>query len=301
VGRRCTIGQDHGLKDALDNTLLEQARAAIEYGQKVELEMPIRNVHRTVGAMLSGEIARRYGARGLPEDTVCVRFNGSAGQSFGAFLASGVSLFLEGDSNDYVGKGLSGGKIVVFPPKNSGFPAEDNIVVGNTVLYGATSGEAYFSGVAGERFAVRNSGARAVVEGVGDHACEYMTNGVVVVLGKTGRNFGAGMSGGLAFVYDPDGEFARVLCNRAGVELEPLFEREDLALLENLVRNHVDYTGSPLGRRMLEHWGENIKYFVKVLPHEYKRILEKQRSAEKKGMASAVLPKEELAMGEAAR
>ncbi|HMF76758.1 MAG TPA: glutamate synthase large subunit, partial [Bryobacteraceae bacterium] len=232
VGRRCTIGQDHGLKDALDVTLLERARGSIEHGQRVEIELPIRNVHRTVGAMLSGEIARRHGARGLPEDTIRVRFNGSAGQSFGAFLASGVSLFLEGDSNDYVGKGLSGGKIVVFAPRNAGFAPEENIVVGNTVLYGATSGEAYFNGVAGERFAVRNSGARTVVEGVGDHACEYMTNGVVVVLGKTGRNFAAGMSGGLAFVLDPEGEFARVRCNRSGVDLEPLFEREDLSLLE---------------------------------------------------------------------
>ena len=301
VGRRCTIGQDHGLKDALDVTLLERARGSIEHGQRVEIELPIRNVHRTVGAMLSGEIARRHGARGLPEDTIRVRFNGSAGQSFGAFLASGVSLFLEGDSNDYVGKGLSGGKIVVFAPRNAGFAPEENIVVGNTVLYGATSGEAYFNGVAGERFAVRNSGARTVVEGVGDHACEYMTNGVVVVLGKTGRNFAAGMSGGLAFVLDPEGEFARVRCNRSGVDLEPLFEREDLSLLETLVRKHVAYTGSPLAQRMLESWGENIKHFVKVLPHEYKRILEKQRSAAKKEMMAAVMPAGEMAMGEVAR
>ncbi len=174
--------------------------------------------------MLSGEIARRHGSQGLADDTIKIRFNGSAGQSFGAFLAKGVSLTLEGDANDYTGKGLSGGKIVVFPPKDSTFLPEENILIGNTVLYGATSGEAYFNGVAGERFAVRNSGATTVVEGVGDHACEYMTNGTVVVLGRTGRNFAAGMSGGIAYVFDPSGDFVRVRCNRAGVDLEPIFE-----------------------------------------------------------------------------
>ena len=186
--------------------------------------------------MLSGEIARRYGAKGLPDDTIRIGFHGSAGQSFGAFLTKGVSLTLEGEANDYTGKGLSGGKIVVYPPKNSTFAPEENILIGNTVLYGATSGEAYFSGVAGERFAVRNSGATAVVEGVGDHACEYMTNGVVLVLGQTGRNFAAGMSGGLAYVIDVDGLFVRHRCNRAAVDLEPIFEREDIALLEQLIR-----------------------------------------------------------------
>jgi len=207
VGRRCAIAQDHGLQEALDNTLIERTKASVEGGERTEIEMPIRNVHRTVGAMLSGDIARRYGSKGLPDDTIRVRFNGSAGQSFGAFLVKGVSLFLEGDANDYVGKGLSGGKIVVYPPRNSTFRPEDNILIGNTVRYGATSGEAYFNGVAGERFAVRNSGATTVVEGVGDHACEYMTNGTVVVLGRTGRNFAAGMSGGLAYVFDEQGEF----------------------------------------------------------------------------------------------
>ena len=221
VGRRCSMAQDHGLQEALDNTLIEQTKTAVANSSKVELAMPIRNVHRTVGAMLSGEIARQHGAKGLPANTINIRFQGSAGQSFGAFLASGVTLTLEGDANDYVGKGLSGGKIIVFPPKTSTFAPEDNILVGNTVLYGATSGSAYFNGVAGERFAVRNSGATAVVEGVGDHACEYMTNGTVVVLGKTGRNFAAGMSGGTAFVYDPQGEFVRVRCNKAQVDLEP--------------------------------------------------------------------------------
>jgi glutamate synthase (NADPH) large chain len=302
VGRRCTIPQDHGLQEALDNTLIQLTRASVEGGERTEIEMPIRNVHRTVGAMLSGDIARRYGSKGLIDDTIRVRFSGSAGQSFGAFLVKGVSLFLEGDANDYVGKGLSGGKIVVFPPRNSTFRPEDNILIGNTVLYGATSGEAYFNGVAGERFAVRNSGATAVVEGVGDHACEYMTNGTVVVLGRTGRNFAAGMSGGLAYVFDEQGEFARVRCNQAGVDLEPLFEREDILLLEGLIRKHVNYTGSALGKRLLEHWPENLKNFVKVFPHEYKRIL-KARSvaAEKKEVVVPVVPPQAVAVGERAR
>jgi glutamate synthase domain-containing protein 2/glutamate synthase domain-containing protein 1/glutamate synthase domain-containing protein 3 len=280
VGRRCLITQDHGLNKALDYRLLEEAKDAIEYQKPVELSMPIRNVHRTVGAMLSGAIVRRYGSRGLPEDTICVNFTGSAGQSFGAFLANGVTLNLEGDANDYTGKGLSGGKIVVHPPRKSGFAPEENILIGNTVLYGATSGEAYFNGVAGERFAVRNSGATAVVEGVGDHACEYMTKGLVVVLGSTGRNFAAGMSGGIAYVFDPTGEFTRVRCNSAGVDLEPLFEHEDLVLLETLIRRHVEYTGSPLAGRMLQNWSATLGGFVKVLPHEFKRVLNTQKPAE---------------------
>jgi glutamate synthase (ferredoxin) len=251
-------------------------------------------VHRTVGAMLSGAIARKHGSKGLPEDTIRISFNGSAGQSFGAFLAKGVSLTLEGDANDYVGKGLSGGKIVVFPPKDATYPPEENIVIGNTVLYGATSGEAYFSGVAGERFAVRNSGATAVVEGVGDHGCEYMTNGTVVVLGKTGRNFAAGMSGGIAYVYDPTGDFVRVRCNPAGVDLEPLFEREDILLLEQLIRKHVAYTGSPLGSRILESWSQMLPHFVKVFPHEYKRVLGVPRAGEQKKPATVPAVRERV-------
>ena len=273
VGRRRLKAQDHGLEEALDHSLLHQAKTAIENETPIEFNMSIRNTHRAVGTMLSGEIARRHGSKGLPEDTVRICFHGSAGQSFGAFLAKGVTLVLEGDTNDYTGKGLSGGKIAVYPPRNSTFPPEENILIGNTVLYGATAGEAYFSGVAGERFAVRNSGATAVVEGVGDHACEYMTNGTVVVLGKTGRNFGAGMSGGLAYVFDPDGDFVRFRCNRAGVDLEPLFEREDTAKLEYLIRKHVEYTASPLGARLLADWSRMLPSFVKVFPHEYKRVL----------------------------
>src|SRR5580700_2535163 len=219
VGRRCVIAQDHGLDQALDYKLIDHARDAVEHGTRVEFRLPIRNVHRTVGAMLSGEIARRYGSAGLPDDTIRFQFTGSAGQSFGAFLAKGVTLTLEGDANDYVGKGLSGGRLIVYPPRDSTFLPEENILIGNVVLYGATSGEAYFNGMAGERFAVRNSGATAVVEGTGDHGCEYMTRGTVVVLGKCGRNFAAGMSGGLAYVLDEKGDFAEKRCNTAGVGL----------------------------------------------------------------------------------
>ncbi len=278
VGRRCLTGQDHGLKEALDYELLDLAKGAIETATPVTFDLNVRNVHRAVGTMLSGEIARRYGSAGLPDDTIRVNFSGSAGQSFGAFLARGVTLVLEGDTNDYAGKGLSGGKIVIFPPRRSSFRPEENILIGNTVLYGATSGEAYFNGVAGERFAVRNSGATAVIEGVGDHACEYMTKGTVVVLGRTGRNFAAGMSGGIAYVYDPSGEFARVRCNPAAVDLEPLFETADIAALETLIRKHVAYTGSPLGQRILDSWTQSIRSFLKILPHEYKRVLQANQS-----------------------
>ncbi len=207
VARRCVDVQDHGLDQALDYKLIDHARDALDHAVPIEIKLPIRNIHRTVGAMLSGEIARRYGSAGLPDDTIRFQFTGSAGQSFGAFLAKGVTLELEGDANDYTGKGLSGGRIVVFPPRNSTFLPEENIIAGNVALYGATSGEAFFNGRAGERFAVRNSGATSVVEGLGDHGCEYMTNGLVVVLGKCGRNFAAGMSGGLAFVLDEVGDF----------------------------------------------------------------------------------------------
>jgi glutamate synthase (NADPH/NADH) large chain len=227
IARRCVQPQDHGLSQALDYKLIDHARDALDNGTPVEIKLPIRNVHRTVGAMLSGEVARRYGSAGLPEDTIKFQFSGSAGQSFGAFLAKGVTLELEGDANDYVGKGLSGGRLMVYPPRNSTFLPEENILIGNVVLYGATSGEAFFNGMAGERFAVRNSGATAVVEGLGDHGCEYMTNGMVVVLGKTGRNFAAGMSGGIAFVLDEKGDFAEKRCNPAGVDIEPVEGEDD--------------------------------------------------------------------------
>jgi len=265
--------QDHGLDKALDNRLIELARPALERREKVLIETPIRNINRTVGTMLSHQIAKRYGHEGLPEDTIHIRFAGSAGQSFGAFLARGVFLDLVGDTNDYCGKGLSGGRISVQPsPKFRGEPSE-NIITGNVVLYGAIAGEAYFRGVAGERFAVRNSGARAVVEGVGDHGCEYMTGGTVVVLGATGRNFAAGMSGGFAYVLNLDGEFAR-RCNTSMVDLEALApESEDEASVKRLIENHARYTNSKRASHILEKWSEYRARFVKVFPKEYRRAL----------------------------
>jgi glutamate synthase domain-containing protein 3 len=268
------------LEKALDYKLIDHAREAIDYGTRVKFELPIRNVHRTVGAMLSGEIARKYGSKGLADDTIRVHFTGSAGQSFGAFLAKGVTLTLSGDANDYVGKGLSGGKIVVYPPRESTFVPEENILVGNVVLYGATTGEAFFNGVAGERFAVRNSGATTVVEGVGDHGCEYMTRGLVVVLGKTGKNFGAGMSGGLAFVLDQSGEFATTHCNRTMVDLEEVKEQEDIQALHNLIQRHAELTDSPRARWILENFATMLPQFVKVFPHEYKRVMGIAKSEE---------------------
>src|SRR5580698_8297433 len=273
VGRRCLIAQDHGLNEALDYQLIEHAKPALDHKTPVEFSVPIRNVHRTVGAMLSGEIARRYGSAGLPDDTIRFQFSGSAGQSFGAFLAKGVTLTLEGDANDYVGKGLSGGRLIVYPPEASRFAPDGNILIGNVALYGATSGEAFFNGRAGERFAVRNSGATAVVEGVGDHGCEYMTKGLVIVLGETGKNFAAGMSGGIAYVADETGEFSGVLCNQASVDLEPVVDPADMQALLNLITRHVEATGSPRGKWILENWGEMLPKFVKVFPHEYKRVL----------------------------
>ncbi len=280
VGRRCTIKQDHGLDQALDYSLIDHAQDAIEDGTPLEFHLNIRNTHRTVGAMLSGEIARRYGSKGLPKDTIRFQFTGSAGQSFGAFLAAGVTMTLEGDANDYVGKGLSGGRIVIYAPKTSTFVPEENIIVGNVVLYGATSGEAFFNGMAGERFAVRNSGATAVVESVGDHGCEYMTNGLVVVLGRTGKNFAAGMSGGLAYVLDETGEFVSRLCNRASVDLDPVFDPKDVNMLRDLIEQHAALTGSPRARWILENWYAMLPRFVKVFPHEFKRVLGAPRTAD---------------------
>ena len=273
VGRRCTISQNHGLDNALDHQLIAYAQEAIRQCTPVQRSLEIRNTHRTVGAMLSGEIARRYGSLGLPEDTIRFHFNGSAGQSFGAFLAKGVTLTLEGDANDYVGKGLSGGKLIVYPPRASTFLPEDNMLVGNVVLYGATSGEAYFNGMAGERFAVRNSGATAVVEAVGDHGCEYMTKGLVVVLGRAGRNFAAGMTGGIAYVLDETGDFASVFCNKAGIDLEPIFDPADQQVVRDLIVKHVAATASARGNWILENWLQMLPKFVKVFPHEYKRVL----------------------------
>jgi glutamate synthase (NADPH/NADH) large chain len=294
VARYNTVRQDHGIERALDNRLIELAEPALERGERVSIEMPIRNINRTVGTMLSWHVAKRYGHDGLPDDTIHVRFHGSAGQSFGAFLARGITLDLTGDTNDYCGKGLSGGRITVQPSvKFRGEPAE-NIITGNVVLYGAISGEAYFRGVAGERFAVRNSGAHAVVEGVGDHGCEYMTGGTVVVLGATGRNFAAGMSGGIAYVYDIDGGFA-ARANAAMVDLEPLLsEQEQQAKLEpefwhlrepdelivrRLIQRHADYTGSKRAQEILAGWQECRARFVKVFPEDYRRALGENAAA----------------------
>ncbi|MEK6683497.1 MAG: glutamate synthase large subunit [Nitrospirota bacterium] len=265
--------QDHGLADALDHQLIKLAGPAFESKQPVELELPIRNVHRTVGAMLSGEITRRCGPEGLPEDTVHFRFTGSAGQSFGAWCVNGLSLTLQGESNDYLGKGMAGGRIVVVPFKGSTFIPEETILIGNVALYGATGGEAYIYGMAGERFAVRNSGAKTVVEGVGDHGCEYMTGGVVVVLGRTGRNFAAGMSGGVAFVLNEDGGFER-RCNLSMVELEPVRDKADQAVLKGMIERHARYTGSAKAQKLLEQWDQVLLKFLRVMPVEYKKVLE---------------------------
>ncbi len=299
--------QNHNLEKVLDRTLIEQAQPALAKRQPVRIDMPIRNIDRTVGAMLSGEVAKKYGHDGLPEDTISATFRGTAGQSFGAFLAHGISFELIGEANDYTGKGLSGGRLVVYPPADSGVVAEESIVIGNTVLYGAIAGECYFRGVAGERFAVRNSGAVAVIEGVGDHGCEYMTGGVVVCLGHTGRNFAAGMSGGIAYVLDEEGDFER-RCNLAMVELEPIkaeddslerlahqggdleahglvdvmrdMTRFDAERLHQLIEKHVHYTDSARGRLILENWDSYLPQFVKVMPVDYYRALREMELAQ---------------------
>jgi glutamate synthase (ferredoxin) len=269
VAQRCVRGQDHGLEKALDNELIRRCQDALQHRTRVEFDMPIRNVNRTVGTILGSEVTRAFGAAGLPDGTIKIHFTGSAGQSFGAFVPRGMTLTLEGDANDYFGKGLSGGTLAVFPSSRATFVPEDNIVVGNVTLYGATSGEAYLRGVAGERFAVRNSGARAVVEGVGDHGCEYMTGGRVVVLGKTGRNFAAGMSGGIAYVLDRDGTFAERL-NKGMVDLDPL-DDEDWKTVRDMITRHVKFTNSSYARAILETLAK--RRFVKVMPRDYKRVL----------------------------
>ncbi len=265
--------QDHQLEKVLDRTLIAKAKNAIEKKEKVTIELPINNGDRTTGAMLGYEISRKHGGAGLPADTISVAFKGSAGQSFGAFIPSGVTFALEGDANDYLGKGLSGGKIIVFPAAAATFKAEENVIIGNVALYGATSGEAYFRGFAGERFCVRNSGAIAVVEGVGDHGCEYMTGGRVAILGKTGRNFAAGMSGGFAYVLDEAGDF-KIRCNPDMVDLDPVGNPDDIATLKEMIESHGRHTGSPVAKRLLASWSESVKKFVKVFPKDLKRVYE---------------------------
>jgi glutamate synthase (NADPH/NADH) large chain len=300
--------QDHGLVKALDHQLIADSSHALAHDKSIRLEYRIRNAHRSVGAMLSGTIARKHGHAGLPDDTIHVAFNGTAGQSFGAFLAHGVTFELQGATNDYVGKGLSGGRIVVYPDPSSPAKPEDNIVVGNTVMYGAIAGEAYFRGVAGERFCVRNSGASAVVEGTGDHGCEYMTGGTVVVLGSTGRNFAAGMSGGVAYVYDEDGTFAQ-RCNVSMVSLERVLDMAaqermeselaaegktrlrhagalDETCLRALIERHLRFTASTRALAILDHWEQSRARFVKVFPNEYKRALAEMHAAQSAAAAS---------------
>ncbi len=285
VGRYCSQAQDHGLDAALDRTtLIPLCQPALEKGELVTATLPIRNINRVVGTMLGSELTRRYGAAGLPDDTIRLKFEGSAGQSFGAFVPRGITLELEGDANDYVGKGLSGGKIIVYPPAASTFRAIDNVIIGNVALYGATSGEAYVRGMAGERFAVRNSGANAVVLAVGDHGCEYMTGGRVVVLGPTGKNFAAGMSGGIAYVYDEDRTFARN-CNREMVGLYALEDEEDVAEVKSLLQAFYDHTGSDRPLRMLQRWDEYRPLFVKVYPNDYRRVLETQKRYKSQGLS----------------
>jgi glutamate synthase (NADPH/NADH) large chain/glutamate synthase (ferredoxin) len=287
VPRFQTLTQDHGLEKSLDNVLIAKSKAAIEKGERVQFMEMARNVNRSVGAMLSGAVTKVH-PEGLPDDTIRIQLEGTGGQSFGAFLCNGITLYLIGDANDYTGKGLSGGRVVVRPSIDFRGVATSNTIVGNTVMYGATTGEAFFSGVAGERFAVRLSGATAVVEGTGDHGCEYMTGGTVVVLGKTGRNFAAGMSGGIAYVYDEDGQFAQ-RCNTAMVGLEkvlPSYEQEasvdravwhrglsDEAQLRKLLEDHNRWTGSRRARDLLDNWEASRAKFVKVFPLEYKRAL----------------------------
>ena len=285
VGRFCQIKQDHGLEKTLDHqVLLDLCKPAIERGEHVEADLPIRNIHRVVGTQVGSAVTRKCGPEGLPDDTIHLRFHGTAGQSFGAFIPRGVTLELEGDSNDYIGKGLSGGKIIVYPPEGSTFAPEENIVIGNVAFYGATSGEAYIRGVAGERFCVRNSGLNAVVEGVGDHGCEYMTGGRVVVLGRTGRNFAAGMSGGIAYVIDWAGDF-KTRCNLEMVDLEPLADPDEVAEVKQLIRTHAELTFSLLAYRVLADWEVAQSHFVRVIPRDYKRMLQALKEVEAAGLS----------------
>jgi glutamate synthase (NADPH) large chain len=279
TGTYCTESQDHGLEEALDMKLLELAQSALEGSEPVNIELPIINTDRTVGTILSNEVAKAHGGDLLPEDTVKIKFTGSAGQSLGAFLAKGISIELEGDANDYVGKGLSGGKLAIYPPRSSEFIPEENIIAGNVCLYGATAGKAFFRGHAAERFCVRNSGAYAVIEGIGDHGCEYMTGGRTVILGSTGRNFAAGMSGGVAYIWDPENEFPPK-CNMEMVELEKVTDQEDIEELRSLIEEHGKLTGSTVANGILDDWKNSLNDFVKVMPTDYKRVLEERKKAE---------------------
>jgi glutamate synthase (NADPH/NADH) large chain len=268
-----TQKQDHGLEKALDHTLIKKCKKAIEKAERVEVELPVKNTDRVVGTILSNEVSKAWEEDGLPEDTINIKLNGSAGQSLAAWLVKGITITLEGDANDYVGKGLSGGKLIIYPPKESSFKPEENILIGNVALYGATGGEAYFRGVAAERFCVRNSGAKVVIEGIGDHGCEYMTGGRAVILGPTGRNFGAGMSGGIAYVYDPDNTFES-LSNLDTFEIEALEVSEEINELKGLIESHLKYTDSTVAKDILGNWEQELNSFRKVMPSDYKRVLQ---------------------------
>jgi glutamate synthase (ferredoxin) len=284
VGRYRMQDQDHGLEASLDRMhLFEICAPALERGEKVYAKLPICNVNRVVCTQVGSALTKKYGADGLPHDTIHLKFNGSAGQSLGAFVPRGITMELEGDANDYIGKGLSGGKIIVYPPKGSTFVPEENMIVGNVGLYGATSGEIYIRGMAGERFAVRNSGVHAVVEAVGDHGCEYMTGGRVVVLGATGRNFAAGMSGGVAYVLDVTGDFP-TRCNKEMVELSKLTEALEIAEVRGMIDRHARYTNSTRAQHILKLWDDMVPKFVKVMPKDYKRMLECIDRAQKTGL-----------------
>jgi glutamate synthase domain-containing protein 3 len=274
VASRCVRPQEHDFSLSLDDQLIEKSKDAIDKGKKVEFEQVVKNYNRTVGATLSGEVSKKYGSKGLPEDTLKINFDGSAGQSFGAFLAPGITFTLKGDANDYFGKGLSGGKLIVHIPEGSTFLPHKNIISGNVNLFGATSGEAYINGRAGERFCVRNSGAIAVVEGVGDHGCEYMTGGRVIVLGSTGVNFAAGMSGGIAYVLD-ETQLFDTRCNLEMVDIEPVNEKTDIQFLKLYIEKHYQYTASPIAKHIIDNWVEMLPYFVKVMPIDYRKALER--------------------------
>ncbi|HEX8993916.1 MAG TPA: glutamate synthase-related protein, partial [Candidatus Paceibacterota bacterium] len=275
-----TIAQDHGIDKVLDRTLIEKSKGAIEKGEKVALNLAIKNTDRSTATMLSHEITKKHGGAGLPDDTIKVNFTGSAGQSFGAFMTKGVTLELEGDANDYCGKGLCGGTIVIYPPKSSTFVPEENILLGNVALYGATSGKAFFRGKAAERFCVRNSGAHVVVEGTGDHGCEYMTGGRTIIIGEVGRNFAAGMSGGIAYVYDPNAKM-KSLTNTEMVTVEPLADDEERQYIRSMIEEHRTRTGSSVAEKLLSDWNKTVGAFVRIMPYDFKKVLEKQKQAQK--------------------
>jgi len=285
VGRFRQIDQDHGLEKSLDITrLLSICEPAIERGERVHADLPIRNVNRVVGTIVGSDVTKKHGPNGLPDDTIHLKFHGSAGQSLGAFIPRGMTIELEGDANDYFGKGLSGGRLIIYPPKASTFVAEENIIIGNVALYGATAGEIFVRGMAGERFGVRNSGVNAVVESVGDHGCEYMTGGRVIILGKTGRNFAAGMSGGIAYVLDEAGDFASRV-NMQMVELEKLSDTDEIEEIWKLIQRHQTYTKSERAAKILADWEDMINRFVKVIPKDYKRMLKSLKEAKEQGLS----------------